>query len=638
MAKKKPKTNTRVSSSEQQTLLDQVQDHLKNAKDWVATRRDEWSELEAMLIVKLRDDLSNTTSSKVFDPRLSTLVYSMSGRIMSNDPQGKAYANSEDDVGKTILMNLLLDYYTKNANEQRRFKTKLRLLDLYSLVYGSMFALVPWRVNEEGYIGPELTVLEIRDSFPQPSKTVQDADWFMSRNVVSLNWLKKQAAISPDVWKNIDLLEEEMTSGGDEGSMVDESTRSEIDETYYPTIVSDIAFPQVETYTEYRKEDATWITWTPRRANRNTSQPYVLRVVKDAYPDGMLPVVSKDSFPLLNSPIGIGEFARGKTLQYAINSLINLYLDGVKFSIFPPLHIDPNNVVPSSIKWGAGERWFMNNPNRDVQPMNISPQGLNTFQSTYSFLTNALTNQFQSSDTLQAESSEFSLGKTPAAIKARKMMESARDDWDLHMMDETIQNIYERWIALTIDKQEIDVQLRLFRDEIEEIEKVHPDVTEMFKSGRRGQVTINKNQLDEDYDFVLEQGSTYRINPDIEMEQITEILRAVIENPQFIEAVRSKGKDIDIAELFKRWVKGKIKDWDNIIVELPVEEPQGMEQETQIPEAMMAGQQQQMPQQQMSEMQQGVPQQQGMPQFNDPEIAQMVEQARSMMGEIPRVQ
>jgi len=160
-------------------LLDSVQQHFADSKKWLGDRREEWDELEAILIGQNKESLG--TKSRVFDPKLSTAVYERSARVMGQSPKGKAYATSKDDIGKTLLMNLLLDYYTKRANEQRRFVTKLRLMDLYSLVYGTMFAIVPWRVDKRrGYIGPEINLLPMRNSFPQPGVSLFDADWFQA--------------------------------------------------------------------------------------------------------------------------------------------------------------------------------------------------------------------------------------------------------------------------------------------------------------------------------------------------------------------------------------------------------------------------------------------------------------------------
>jgi hypothetical protein len=622
-------------------LLDDVQSHLEDSNSYLETRRDDWDELEAMLIVSLTDDLSKTTQNRIYDPRLSTIVYERSSRVMAQNPKGKAYAQSKDDIGKNMLMNLLLKYFYKNSNEQDSMLIKLRLMDVYSLVYGSMFALVPWRVNKNGYTGPELNVLPIRDCFPQPTKrNVSDMDWFTVRNVVSIDWLKSQ---DDKVWKNIDKLEKELKANKDGGDkQIDDNKRSFIEKTYYPSTFSDVVFPQVEIYTEYREDK--WVTWTPQRVNNKTSQPYILREANEAYVDNKLPIIAKHAFPLIDSPIGLGEFARGQSLQMAINSLWNLYMEGVKYSIFPPLHINPDEVVPSSIKWNPGEYWFMNRPNQDVQAMaSVNPQGINTFQSTYGSLISSIETQAGTTSVRESANTKSSLGRTPEAIRFISEKESARDEWDRVMMEDTIDQMYTRWISLTVNKMEKDVKMRLFEDEIEDIAKSYPDVTELYESGR-GQVNIRKKDIEAEYDFILETGSTTKVDIEEEQNNLTTILKAVLENPTILEALAAKNKTIDIGELFKRWlIAGGTKDWERVIIDMeqqPQQEEQQMSPQDQ--ELMAQYQQPQMGQPQMEQPMSPVEQQPQMDiqalasQYQDPDIQQAILQTMSeRMGGIP---
>lgn len=617
-----------MNTQEQERLLDEVQSHLVDSKSYLETVSTDWDDLEAMLVSKLTDELSNTTKNKIFDPRLSTIVYERASRVMAQNPKGKAYANSKDDTGKNMLMNLLLKYFYKNANEQDSMLVKLRLMDVYSLVYGTMFGLVPWRVNRDGYIGPELNVLPIRDCYPQPTKrNVTDMDWFTVRNVVSIDWLEKQ---DPKVWLNVNKLADDLRTKKDEGDgrgITNDDQRSYVEKNFYPSTFGDIAFPQVEIYTEYRR--GLWITWTPQRVNQKTSQPYILRASQDPYVNDMLPIVAKHAFPLIDSPIGLGEFARGKSLQMGINSLWNLYMEGVKYSIFPPLHINPDNVVPSSIKWGQGEFWFMNNPNVDVQPMNVNPKGIDTFQSTFGALVSAVETQAGTTSTRETAQNRSSLGKTPEAIRFMSEKESARDEWDRVMMEQTIEQIYQRWIPLTVNKLEKKVQMRLFKDEIEDIQQTYPDVVEMFGSGR-GQVSIVKKDIEDTYDFVLEVGSTTKVDIEDEQNNLTTILKAVLENPTIIEALNAGGKTINIPELFKRWlIAGGTKEWDKIVIEMPQEQiqpPEPMVEPTVEPTVEPG-----------MEMSTGNPEMDAvLSQFNDPDIKQAVLQTMSgSMGQIP---
>jgi hypothetical protein len=356
----------------------------------------------------------------------------------------------------------------------------------------------------------------------------------------------------------------------------------------FPSEQGDKAFPQVECFTEYRC--GLWITWANQHVDPKTQKNYLLRVVNPDRPyDEMLPIVAKHCFPLLDSPIGLGEFERGKTLQYALNSLINLYLDGVKYSIFPPLAINPDNVVPSSIKWGAGERWFMNSPNQDVQPVNLSPKGIQTFNETYSFMLSALYNQAGTSEVNQTSKTESGLGKTPQAVRLQATRESARDEWDRFMMEETISEVMRRFMLLYAYKQETKVTMRLFKKEIEDIEKTAPDVMQLvrkFKSGERGIIEFDKSALGDkakgkknaevnpvDWDYEMETGSTTRPNLESDQENITAILKAVLENQGINESLAKQGKQVDIGELFKQWIiAGGRKDADTIIIPLKAEE------------------------------------------------------------------
>lgn len=621
--------------SEVSSILDEVQDHYKESDQWISKIRETWDDKESMLLGIPEDGMTAQSNSKIFDPRLSTIVFERAARVMSQNPKGKAYAKTKHDIGKNMLMNLLLNHYRKEANEQYSHLVKLRLLDLYSLVYGTMFALVPWRVNpRSGYIGPELVLINIRDAFPQPGvRNLDEADYFNVRTMTSAKWLEQQdgSVWDMDAIKSLVFELKEQKSTGDTNNG-DSNKTSYLERALYPTNYGDVVYPKVELYTEYR--DDKWITWSPQRVNQKTSKPHVLRVVENPYPDGMLPIIAKHAFPLIDSPIGLGEFERGKSLQFAINSLVNMYMDGVKYSIFPPLAINAENVVPSSIKWGPGEKWFMNQPNVDLQPVELSPRGLDTFNSTYGYLLSALQNQAGTSDVSTSQNVESTLGKTPQALRLQASKEGSRDEWDRFMMEESIKDIYKRWVALTVDKMEGNVAVRLFEDEIQEISQTHPDITEVFDSGR-GQVRINKKLIAAKYDYELEAGST--VKPDLEGEQnnLTSIMTAVIENPNIIQYMREKGKDVDLVELFKRWViSGNIKDWDKVITDFvspespiaPNTVPTSPEEQVQpntVPEDMGAYPQEQMP----------MPEGEG--NFQDPDIAALASQLMGSLEGIP---
>lgn len=574
---------------EDQELLDECVEHQRQSQNYLETVSSSWDEKESMLIGKLEDTLSKKTKNKVFDHRLSTIIFERAARVMAQNPRGKAYAVSVDDIGKNMLMNLRMNHAITMDTMQFSHLLKNRLMDLYSMVYGSMFSLEFWMVDlKTGYSGPQSYMIPIRDAFPQPGiKNVNDMLWFIVRTMMSTDSLSSIAkGKDTGDWKTTNIrrlllsLKQQKFEG--DKTLSKHNQKSYVERTMYPTDVQDKAFPQVEVFTEYRR--GKWITWAAQHTDATTSKNFLLRVTTPMKPyDEMLPTCVKHCFPLIDSPIGLGEFERGKTLQYALNSLINLYLDGVKYSIFPPLAINADNVVPSSIKWGAGERWFMNSPNVDVQPVNLSPRGIETFNQTYSFMLSALYNQAGTSEVSQSTQTTSGIGKTPQAVRLQAVRESARDEWDRFMVEDYLKEKYKRWVAMIANNQETTVTMRLFKKEIEDIEKTAPDVKSLmkkYKSGERGVIKFDKSALAEDgnpvdWDYEIEAGSTVKPNLESDQENLTSILKAALENKDVLDqALAKSSQQINYGELFKQWVKAannRSIDPDKIIIPLQVE-------------------------------------------------------------------
>jgi hypothetical protein len=541
MAKKEDKEEKmRVGKMERRKRLqDQLGRHLSESKDKFQTLRDGFEDKEAMLVCALEDDISkdDDRKSQVFDPRLSTIVFERAARVMAQNPKGKAYPVSSNDVGKSKFMNLLLDYYTANANTWHSMIVKLRIMDIYSMVYGSMFALVPWTVNRRSnYVGPDFIPLPIRSCYPQPGATsIKDSDWFQVSSMKGLDWLKKQRGKKGWIDENINMVISQVQGnkqkGEVEGDVKEDYQRSYVEKEWYPESGGDSAFPKIWLQTEYRLND--WYVFAPKYGN------LLLRESRNPYNNQELPIVAKNAFPLMDSIIGLGEFERGKTLQLAINSLINLYLDGVKYSIFPPIHVDPNSVIQSTIQWGPGSKWLMKNPGRDVKHMRLSPLGLQTFQSTYGFMVSALLNA----------------------------KEGSRDEWDRIMMEDTIKDVYSKWVSMIIAKQNKKVSVRLFGDEAKKLAEDHPDIVGYFSDAGYGVANIGKEQLSKKYDFILESGTTLKKDPDAEKNDLIDLFGMLIKSPQTLQMIQQSGKNVDMGELFKRIVGSTIKDVDKVVTD-----------------------------------------------------------------------
>lgn len=548
---------------------------------YVSTKREDWDEKENIFFCKNPDKITeDETKSNINDPRLATYALERSGRVCAQLPTGKPFALTKNDRGKNKLMTLVLNKWVyPNAKSQFPLITKFKMMDMYSYIYGSSFGLVDWVVDKKkGYIGPDLFLLNIRDVFPQAGAiSLEDSDYIYVSTLKTKEWLKSRDS---DTWKNIDKVLKR-TKGTSRSEMSSERISTRYADFYNSYDAGGKDNPYVELITRYERDK--WITFEPESRE-------IIREIENPHKNGELPVVSKHCFPLLDDFFGLGDVERGATLQKAMDSLINLYFDGVKMQLFPPLQINPDEVVASSIKMRPGTKMYMDRPNQSVQAMAVSDKSLSTFQSTYNFLLGALENTNGTSSTQVAQQYDSTAGKTPQALRMQQARENTRDLMDRYQMEVTVQNVIEKFVNLQANKMEAPLILSLFSAEVEQIAKEFPDIVEFFESGEGAKLTIDKELLKGKYRFEVDSGSMIKRDDELELANLNTMLQVVLQNAQInpqtgrvmsplINIMEENGKKLNTAELFKQWViKAGINDWDKIIIEDQEEETTGGEQ------------------------------------------------------------
>lgn len=586
-----PESKNKASGAQAKDAKDLVEQYNRDFSN-ISEIRSTWEDKEAMLLGVPTDSQTKSTKSKVFDPRLSTFVFERAARVSAQTPTGRVQALTSADTGKSMLMNLILkNYVYPNARTQFDLITKSRLLDVYSNVYGSFGWLVDYHVRSD-YVGPDVSLIPVRNIVPQSGKH-NDLDYLHVRSVVSKKWLLGRDTKN---WKNIDKLLEQTSNKAVQDT--DYSTYNErtFDAQSLLSAEQD-DFEQIEIITRY--EPDRWITFS-----RDTK--LILRDIPNPQQNGRIPVVMKHAFPLLDRFFGLGEFERGQTLQMAINSLINLYLDGVKMSIFPPLKIYLPDLVAKTISYEPAAKWILksNNP-AAISEMQFSPQGINSFNSTYQFLLAALSNQAGTTDTTITSSADITQGKTPQALKMVANRENARDNWDRFMLEKALEETFDRFIDLLSTRQEKPIKLNLFADEIKMIQQANPDLGEMYESGKYGELVIKPTDInDTKYKFFIDAGSSMKLDDQDQNAALTSIMGLILKLPGALDQAMHMGKviignqSVDVGEVFKRWITTSgVGQADKIIQEASPEEQQKMQQ------MLQAMQQAQQPQQQSQPIQ-----------------------------------
>lgn len=549
-------------------ITELIKSRKATAENYLVTKRDLWDEYEDIFYGRLRDKISGVKKSQVFDHKLSTMVMDRAARVMAQIQVGKVKAISKNDQGSAKLMNLIHDkYIIPNANAQFKFLIKSRMVDLYSNIYGSFPVMIDMDVRKDGYAGPDMWMIPVRDFFPQVGATsIEDSDYCIVRTWQPLSWfegLKKNKD-----WKNIDAVYNKLKDKDGDKQNKDSNSKTTRDDTQYPTATPAKGKGFFEVLSMYERD--RWIDYVP-------SADMVIRDRKNPQENSELPVVMKYSIPLVDDFMGMGDFERGKTMQYASNSLWNLYLDAVKVSIFPPVIVNQSAVADqSSFKWSAAAKWLVNGaPSNAAQTMQLSPQGTQTFNNVYQTVTASLLNMFGTSDTSVSDAVDPGFGKTPQALKMQASRENARDNVDRFYMEQFLQEVSRKFVNLMSKKQSGSVAIRMFEEEIEELSKVYPEVKDMYDE-KSGKLKIDKSKTGSIiYDYEIVSGSTYAVDQTQQQQNLMTLLQLMTNGMQMgpqgvtspmMEAIKAEGITFKLGELVKRITASSgITDWDKIL-------------------------------------------------------------------------
>lgn len=528
-----------------------------------------WDLAEHLLHGQINDLVSMQSSSKVFDPKLSTLLIERAYRVMAQLATGKVKGISNNDLGDAKLKNLLLEKYViPNADSQFDFLTKLRMVDLYSNAYGDFHVLIDQNVKPNGYIGPDMWLLNRRDVFEQVGAVGDDADQIIIRTWKPISYF--EGLTKQQGFKNIpDIISKLKMKAGSKQNR-DSENQSKREEEQYPNPEPAKGLGYYEVLTRFEKD--RWVDVV-------VDAEMEFRDQKNPHDNDELPTVKKYSIPLLDDPGGLGDVERGGPMQMAINANWNLMFDAVRTTIDPPVIINKDNVASiSSFKRQPGAMWLGRGQVGNIaQPIQLSPQGIQTFNNTHNVAVAALQGLFGSSDTSVSKETDPSLGKTPQALQMQAQRENTRDNADRFYMEQFVTKVMRKMCNLMNKKQTQAVQFRMFPDEIEQLAREYPEIKESYDE-QSGKLTVKKGKNSALYDYEIVSGSTYAVDQKSQQENLTMLMELYLKSqgPQgnsLDMVLKQQGFNLKFGELFKRIVSNSgIQDWDKILEEMTTQE------------------------------------------------------------------
>ena len=568
--------------------------------------RSTWDEKEQALMAQTNDSVSgNITATRVSDAALSTLAYERQARVSAQLPTGRVYAMSKADDKKAALLNIILNrYILPNADSQFDMLIKLRLWGLYASVYGSMPMFYDYRADKR-YRGPECYLVNPRCFAPVNGlHNVQEAGCYIS-TVMHLTELKEIAArektsydkdMVNDLIKRLETGELNKPSTDDNNNKRNTTVGSRYDLSN--------AKDRVEVVTKYTHD--TWTTFVPDAAGVDKDgkiiEDFVIREMDNPHKSGRIPVVMRHCFPLMDSIFGLGDFERGMKVQKAKDSIINLFLEGAKNRVFPPLKMIDNLLTPSTIRYQAGSKWKVKQQDA-VQAMTFGNAPLGEFQATYSALQGMLQNMFGTSTTeISDKEGGPAMGKTPQALKMQSARENARDTWDRFMHEKATEELLEGMLNLLTVKMEKPINFTLFEDDIkalgfseevkeqktpdgkviQEAQKASPvEGLEAFEGAKAGKMTVSKKDISSDtgYSYLIDANSSMQQDDEEQFQAHMATWALVHKTPNLVENLAMAGMEYDEAEHLKLiFISAGITDWERVLKEMGPEQMAKMKQ------------------------------------------------------------
>lgn len=554
-------------------LRDQILERTSASEDYLEQKYLRWDIYEKLFHNELADAISTKGKSQVFDPKLSTLTLERAYRVMAQHASGHVKAISKNDIGTTKLMDLIVSKYVNpNANAQFDLLTKFRMVDIYSNIYGSFYALVDWDIKKNGYVGPDMWLLNMRDVFPQVgSVSLEDSDHVIVRTWKPLSYFEQLAKSKSDKFINLDKIIPLLKNSSGDKSNRSEDEKGKRETREFPTQQEAKQRGYYEVLSQY--EGDRWVDYV-------SAADMVFRDGKNPHENGELPVVQKYSIPLLDDVIGMGDFERGHSMQQVINSNWNLYLDGVKLSQAPPILINKDAVaVPSSIQYLAAAKWMLRTGQGAVQgaasPLNLNPQGISTFNNTYGVANGSLLNLFGTTDTSVTKDVEAGFGKTPQALQQQAARENTRDNADRFYMEQFVSKVYKKFVNLISKKQSSAITVRMFGPEIEEMALTYPEIKDMYNP-KTGKLTIDKKHTGSTlYDWEIVSGSTFALDQEGQRQTLKDLMNMLVTMTKggvqispIVQALQQEGMEVRLGELFKQIIKNSgLQEWDKILIQ-----------------------------------------------------------------------
>jgi len=376
-------------------------------------------------------------AARVPDGRGATLLKRKDDRILANKLQGKMIpTKSGSELGALVTSELVLHEWNQvDLRTDEPMLMRWRKVSQSCRKYGAGFGFVGWRKTKD-FDGPIFEPLENRNVLLQPGTTsIDNCEWVQVRRYVTLKELKSVN----DVAKAGPIYSvEALAKLGEKDSKSTEY--QSINKQVIGLSNSDTGTDRIELITEYRRD--RWITFVPKQGKE---KGVILRNIPNPYNHGEIPVI-RLVYDLIDDDIyGVPELETVLPLIKANWALLSQYLEQAQNELFTPLMVNPTQVQLDTLTFESGARWLMNKPGQDVVKFDMGTQSMAQFQNVYGLVTSLIMEGMGETGEGVSIVQQSAQDKTAAEIKDSAMLRTSRDNANKLALSQAIGRMVCLW-------------------------------------------------------------------------------------------------------------------------------------------------------------------------------------------------
>lgn len=522
---------------------------------------------------------SSKWRSKVVDNIAFEVVEKTTSHLFGGEPKGRFIGvEPGDDLG-AIVNQALFDWQWSYPGQN--MKRKMRDMGLQMAIMGIGFGVLDWRyetrtkkrvevidentteeIEEEVVVWdcPYFKPLYLYDCYADPAATsIEEMEWFIYEEYVTLDKLKSMnnGKIKPFI--NLAKVEEKLKD-------------KDASERDYGNVVNTIR--KMGTNSKKRRLKVRRMLTREKRQAYLPDLDILIEDRDNPYNHGDIPVHLIVDYSYPNQLFGRGEIEPIKTMQLALNSVLNQRMDNVELALNTGFKARAGSKFAHT--WKIKPGWVAQVEDvKDLEPLVIPDVTSGTFIQTTNYVKDSVTRILGHVDFTTRN--ETTNDKTATEVRTRQGEQNARLKEKEKYIDEFMMRLANQWRELNVQYVNAEKLIRIVGTDAQkylaqkQMELEEEGMSMGYVQDKEvGYMNVSPDMLDGKYDYIVTGGALTEPDPLGKVNAIKIGMEALAQTAQ---ALRMNGEKVNFKPLLEKLLRElDIKAIDEVIMPLTDQE------------------------------------------------------------------